>query len=179
MVNKPILLIVASEGFHPVEYGETKKILQEAGFTVKTASNSTAPAIAKDGSTTEVDLALRKVSVNDYAGIFFIGGPGAIENLDNETSHHIARDAMAKNVPVGAICISPLILVAAGVLQGKKATGWNEHGELEKAFKDHGVQYVPDKVVVDGTIVTASGPQAAQQFAEEIIGILQSSKTWG
>lgn len=37
MLAKVILLVIASEGYHPVEYGYTRKVLEEAGITVEVA----------------------------------------------------------------------------------------------------------------------------------------------
>jgi protease I len=168
-----VLFIVAYEGYQPIEYGEPKKLLEKAGFSVITASTRHGSALAKDGSTTPVDVILEKVNVDDYAGIFFIGGPGAMDHLDNATSYHIIQKAAQKKIPLGAICVSPRILAKAGVLQGKKATGWNADNALPEIYKEYGVLYSPEDVVVDGTIITATGPATAKKFGERIITLLK------
>jgi len=172
MALKSILLVVAYEGFQQVEYNEPKKILQDQGFTVVTASTKPGAAVAKDGSTTPVDILIDTVKVTDYVGIYFIGGPGALEYLDNETSYTLLKQAAHHKIPFGAICISPRILAAAGVLKGKKATGWNDDNELQSIFKEHGVIYEKTGVVVDGNIITATGPKTAQDFGKAIAKLL-------
>ena len=174
-----ILLIVASEGFQHIEYRTPKKVLEEAGFTIITASNKPSAAIAKDGSTTNVDVVLDQVNVNDYDGIFFIGGPGALEHLDNQTSYTVIKAAADAKKPLGAICVSTRILAKAGVLKQKRATGWDGDDLLGQLYHEHDVVYIPEEVVVDENIITATGPKAAQEFAEQIIMLLQSHKTWG
>lgn len=173
MALKSILLVVAYEGFQQVEYNEPKKILQANGFKVVTASTKPGAAVAKDGSTTPVDILLNQVNPTDYAGIYFIGGPGALEHLDNDISYHILKQAQKHHVPFGAICISPRILAKAGVLTGKKATGWNDDHELEAIFKNHNVTYQKQGVVVDGNIITATGPKTAQEFGNAIVKLLK------
>lgn len=179
MANSKVLLVIASEGYHHVEYGVPKKILTDTGFHVVTASNKAIPAIAKDGSTTEVDITIDKVNPKDYAGIYFIGGPGAMDHLDNETSYKLIKKAAKDGVPFGAICVAPRILAKAGVLKDKKATGWNFDNELGDIYAQHNVLFDKDEVVTDGNITTATGPPVAQQFAEEIVNVLQSGKAWG
>ena len=172
MALKTILLVVAYEGYQQLEYNEPKKILQDNGFTVVTASTKPGAAVAKDGSTTPVDILISKAKATDYAGIYFIGGPGALEDLDNQTSYTLIQQAAQHKVPFGAICISPRILAKAGVLKGKKATGWNEDNELPGVFKEHGVIYEKAGVVTDGTVITATGPKTAQDFGKAIVKLL-------
>jgi len=179
MAKEKVLLVVASEGYQQVEYNTPKKILENAGFTVVTASNKPEAAIAKDGSTTEVNIVLDNVNINDYLGIFFIGGPGALENLDNAVSYGIIKAAAQANMIFGAICVSTRILAKADVLKGKQATGWDGDNELGGIYKEHNVTYVPENVVVDGNVITATGPKAAEQFGQQIVAALQNHKGWG
>jgi putative intracellular protease/amidase len=179
MTSGKVLLVVASEGYQQVEYGVSKKILEEAGFQVITASNKKVPAIAKDGTSTDVDVVLENVKVEDYNGIFFIGGPGALDALDNSKSYRIIKEAAAKKMPFGAICISTRILAKAGVLKNKEATGWDGDGELKKVYDEYAISLSKKNVVTDGNIVTAVGPQNAQEFATQIIAVLQDNKGWG
>ncbi len=174
-----VLLIVAHEGFQPIEYHDTKKIVEEAGFTVITASDKAGTATDSEGKTIAVDLTLSHVKVAHYAGIFFIGGPGALEHLDNKSSYRIIKEAVQKYLPVGAICISTRILVKANALTRKRATGWNGDNELEKLYALYDVIYLPEPVVVADNIITAIGPSAAKIFGQEIISLINSNKGWG
>src|SRR5204862_5159838 len=105
MDETKVLFIIAFNGFQHIEYGIPKKIIEDAGFTAVTASDKAGTAIAKDGSMEHIDLPLDKVHPNHYSGIIFVGGPGALEHLDNNTSHKIIQEALQQNIPVGAICI--------------------------------------------------------------------------
>lgn len=180
MPNKKVLLIVASEGYQPIEYGHTRKILENAGVQVEVGSDSTNIATASDSkysqyATANVDVTLNQIDPNKYDGIFIIGGSGAIDYLNNQTTHKIMQKIAELERPCGAICISPRILVAAGILRGKKATGWNEDNNLEGIFKKYNSYYIEESVVVDGNIVTADGPKAAMSFGKAILALLQKS----
>ena len=174
---QPILLIVAHENYQPIEYQDPKRVLEENGYTVVTASNKSGTATAKDESTTTVDLTLEEIEPSDYAGIFFVGGPGAMDHVDGELAYYIAQRAQALRIPHGAICIATRILAAAGVLEEKEATGWNGDGMLPAIYEAYDVEYQPEKeVVVDGIIITATGPDAAVDFGNAIVNVLHNNE---
>jgi protease I len=180
MEETNVLFVIAFDGFQHVEYRIAKSVLENAEFTVITASDKMGTAIAADGSTQNVDYALDKINLNHYCGLFFIGGPGALEHLDNNTSYKIIQEAFHQNKPLGAICIATRIFAKAGILQGKKATGWDGDGELAAILAGCNAQYVStENVIVDDNIITATGPSAAQQFGDAIVDALQKKQSWG
>lgn len=179
MTNGKLLFIIAHEGFQHKEYGEPKKMLEEAGFPVVTASDGESPATGDDNSEVTVDILLDKVNPHRYHGIFFIGGPGSLDHLDNPTSYRIAQEAAKANLPLGAICAATRILAKAGALQDRHATGWNGDNKLEAIYQQYRVIYSREPVVVDDNIVTAIGPDFAAEFAQKIIQIIQDHKGWG
>jgi protease I len=170
--GKLVILVIASNGFQQVEYQNTKQVLEQNGITVITASNKMGGAVAKDNSTAFVDVALDKIDLSKCDGIFFIGGPGALEHLDNATSYKLLQEAKRRTIPYGAICISPRILATAGVLKGVNATGWDEDLELAGLFKARQVIYNKKPVVIDGIVVTADGPNSATAFGQAIVRVL-------
>lgn len=175
----PVLLIIASQGYQPMEYGQPKKILETHGIKVVTASNKPGTAIAKDGTRAHVDITTDKVKVEDYSGIFLIGGSGALENLDNETTYKIVQQAKELGKPFGSICISTRILAHAGVINSKKVTGWNGDNELDAILKDSGAIYIKKTCVLDassGNIITAVDPSCAQEFGKKILEVLNKQK---
>lgn len=174
MLQKVIILIIASQGFQATEYNAPKKVLQKAGYQVLTGSDKKGTAIAHDKSTAQVDLLVHDVDPASVAGIFFVGGGGALDRLDNQTSYDLIKKAYAQGILVGAICISPRILGAAGILKNKKAAGWDGDGKLDDVFKSYGVTRIHKDVVVDGNIVTAVGPHAAHEFGETIVSLLKT-----
>jgi protease I len=174
-MTKKVALIIAHEAYHQVEYNEPKKALETAGFTVIAVSNKAGTAKAKDNSTASVNKIISDLDVNEYAGIFFIGGPGALEHLDNQASYKIIQAARASHIPIGAICISTRILAHANILQGIEATGWNDDNKLADIYRDYKISYAPVDVMVCDGVVTATGPSVAKQFGDEIVTLLTQS----
>ena len=66
-----------------------------------------------------------------------------------------------------------MVLAQAGILKGKHATVYPDPVALHE-LKQHEVVYEDVGVVVDGNIVTASGPDYAKPFAEAILELLQA-----
>ncbi len=173
MTKKTVVLLIAHEGYHQIEYGVTREILaSDSNLTVLTASDEAGVAIAKDSSSTTVDLTIEQINPTTIDGLFLIGGPGAMTCLDKPEVYTLLQQMMALKKPYGAICISPRILAKANVLGGKKATGWDDDNKLEDIFKSYAVVKVDQPVVTDGNVVTATGPDAAQGFAQAILRVL-------
>jgi len=176
MNNKKIAFLIAWRDFQDIEYFVTKRVLQKSGAKVITVSVSLGTAVGYLGGEAEVDLLLDDIEVGKFDAVIFIGGQGCLEYLNNETSYVIAREVLSKGKILAAICISPVILAEAGLLKNKKATVWSD--TLEKgAIRDlekGGAIYQREEVVIDGNIITASGPPAAKDFAKSIIEALTS-----
>src|SRR5437868_10800293 len=108
-----VALIIAHTGYQQTEYSLPKHIIEAAGIGVVTVSDKPGTAIAKDNSTAHVDVTLAELQVSDYKAILFIGGPGALEHLDNPASYRILQDAVILRIVIGAICIATRILAKA------------------------------------------------------------------
>jgi len=61
-------------------------------------------------------------------------------------------------------------------LIGKKRTGRDGDDQLDTVFNKFDVERIKKDVVIDGNIVTATCPAAAQDFGKAIIQVLKSSK---
>lgn len=173
--EKSIVMIIAFRDFRDAEYFVPKEILEAAGAEMKTASNKLGVAVGADGGDTEVDLLVENLNLAEFAAVVFIGGPGCLENLDNENSYRVARETISQNKVLASICISPVILAKAGVLKGKKATVWSSPMDKVpvRILEENEAIYQEKSVVVDGKIVTANGPAAAEKFAKAIITALK------
>jgi len=169
---KSILFIIAHKGFQDNEFSIPRDILKAKGHKITVASSDTSLALGAMGSKVipdiTIDEALKRIV--EFDAVIFVGGGGAREYFDSSVAHQIARDT--KNI-IAAICIAPLILANAGVLNGKKATIWNDtSGTQKNLIESKGAVFVAQSVVVDGKLVTANGPGAAKLFGESIAELL-------
>ena len=174
--GKKVAMIIAFRDFRDAEYFVPKEILEKAGAKITTVSTKTGTAIGADGGDTEVDLLIENLNVADFDAIVFIGGPGCLEYLDNENSYKVVRETITQNKILGSICISPVILAKAGVLKEKRATVWSsplDRGPV-RILKENGAIYEDKDVVQDGKIITANGPDAAEEFGKKLVEDLTS-----
>lgn len=172
---KKVVIIVAYKDYQDIEYRDTREAFNEAGCQVKIASSSLGQASGKLGGSLEVDVTLSDLDVVDFDAVVFVGGPGAVEYVDDAQAHKVAKDVVTQDKVLAAICIAPEILAKAGVLEGKKATVWTSVGERGgiKVLEDGGAEYVAENVVQDGKIITANGPAAAKEFGKTIVEALR------
>ena len=162
--SRKALLVIAREGFQDHELAGTRSGLTEAGFQIILTSTRIGPCTGKSSSTEQATIALRDIDVSNYDRIAFIGGPGAAALAENDDAKAIAIATVEAGKVLGAICIAPTILAKAGVLRGKRATVWDEGGQQASVLESAGAVYTGEKVTVDGKIVTANGPSAAEEF---------------
>ena len=168
-----VLFVIAKNGFRDVEYFTPKEILENAGHIIKTASNekSGESAVGADGGETKIDLNINDAKADDFDAVVFVGGPGALENLDNEESYRLAREVSAKKKLLAAICIAPAILAKAGVLENRKATVWTSVSDKSAAeiLRKNKAEFIDEDIVEDGNIITANGPKSAEEFGEKLL----------
>ncbi|MDD5751879.1 MAG: DJ-1/PfpI family protein [Candidatus Peribacteraceae bacterium] len=173
-MSKNILLILAPTGYQDIEYQRTRAVLEQAGCVIVVASGRGGTAQGKFGGSVEQAVPLTGVQVEDFDAIVFIGGPGAEAYTRDPEALRIAHQAMRAEMPLGAICIAPLILAKAKVLGGRRATVWDDGQETQANILRHaGAQYTGDSVTRDGMIVTGNGPEASEEFGRTLVELMR------
>lgn len=170
MEGTKILMVVAPKDFRDEEYQKPREILEQAGAEITVASKGVTEAKGLQGAKVKIDKDLGQVNVDDYQALVFIGGPGSSIYFDDQTALNLAKSAFEKGKVVSAICIAPSILANAGILSGKKATAYSSEKDNLVA---KGAQYTDESVVVDGKIITANGPEAAEEFGKKLVEALK------
>jgi len=168
---KKALIIVAQKAFQPDEYLHTREMLEKSGISVKTASSKIGEAIGYYDVKANIDFAISSVSA-DFDAFVIIGGAGARNFLKDKALIKLLQIANKDRRIIAGICIAPIILAEAGILNGRKATVWNGDSEQEKFLISKGAKYIHQPVVVDGNIITADGPDSAYEFGKTIAKIL-------
>ena len=95
------------------------------------------------------------------------GGPGQNDQMADGPLHDWLRAADQGTAWTTSVCTGSLILAAAGLLAGRRATShWLALGEL----REHGVVPVAERVVFDGKYVTAAGVSAGIDMGLALAG---------
>lgn len=169
--GKRVLFIIAPKNFRDEELLTPKRVLHGRGAKIMTASTTVDTVLGMLGEKVKPDILLDSVKVDAYDAIIFVGGSGTTVLFDNAQAHRIAKEAKKQNKIIGAICLAPAILARAGVLEGCNATAFpSAKDDIQKG----GAKYVDRKVATCGKIITASGPDAAGDFAKAIQTMLET-----
>jgi protease I len=155
-------LFVIYERFEDNEYGVPRAILEDLGVVVTVASLTTEVTRGMAGTEVQPDALLADVHGGDYDAVIFVGGMGY--QVDDREGQRIAREAVAEGRVVAAICVAPLTLARADLVEGKRVTTATEPDVMEKA----GAIVTFAGVERDGNIITANSPGGARRFGETI-----------
>ncbi len=101
------------------------------------------------------------------------GGPGQQDLMEDEAALAFLRKQAATAKYVTSVCTGSLVLGAAGLLKGKRATC---HWAALEHLKPLGAIPVSEKVVIDGNIVTGAGVTSGIDFALTLAAILESEQ---
>ncbi|MBE0548205.1 MAG: type 1 glutamine amidotransferase [Rubrivivax sp.] len=159
-------LIVSADRFEDSELLEPARRLREAGVAVDIASTRRGVITGKHGHRVEVDKLVGAVDAADYDMLLLPGGQAPAALRGDAAVLRLVCSFVAAAKPVAAICHGPQLLAAAGVLQGRRATGYRTvAGELLGA----GAAYEDREVVVDGNLITSRQPADLPAFMDAVM----------
>jgi protease I len=166
MDAKRVLVLVA-EGFHDEEAAAPVTGLREKGVEVTIAAPKIGEITGKNGrETLEATLTPADCNPEDYDALVIPGG-GAPEVLRlEEDVLTLVRGFFALPArPVAAICHGPQVLISAGVLAGRQATGY---AGIRDDMRLAGARVVDRKVVVDDRLITSRTPDDLEAWVQAI-----------
>lgn len=166
---KKVALVIAEQQFRDEEYQVPRDLLQEAGFEVLTVSTTTDTAVGKLGMKVNPDTLIQDLRPEELDALVFIGGGGSEQYFTDPVAHELAKAMVEQDKVLGAICIAPVILANAKVLEGKNATVFPDGADV---LKQNGANYIDVNVIVDGKIITGNGPEAAEDFGRALVKLL-------
>lgn len=95
------------------------------------------------------------------------GGPGQSDQMDNETLLGWLRAVDSSSIWTTSVCTGSLLLAAAGLLEGRRATShWLALDELKRL----GAEPTGERVVFDGKYVTAAGVSSGIDMGLALLG---------
>ena len=98
------------------------------------------------------------------------GGPGQQDLMEDEAALSFLRKQAKTAKYVTSVCTGSLVLGAAGLLKGKRATS---HWAAVEHLAALGAIPVREKVVIDGNVVTGAGVTSGIDFALSLAAILE------
>ncbi|MGL6043282.1 MAG: DJ-1/PfpI family protein [Sandaracinobacteroides sp.] len=118
------------------------------------------------------------INADDFDALVIPGGfgdAGFYEDALSEPFLEVIRNFDKRQAPIAAVCVSALSLAAAGVLTGKRATVYHQIGGARKAeLEGHGAIFVDEPLVIDGHLMTSTGPGTGIELALKLLECLSS-----
>jgi len=169
----PRVLVPLAEGFEEIEALAIVDVLRRAEIEVVVAALQPGAVTSVRKISVLPDTTIDTISSDGFDMIILPGGQPGTDNLNNDPRiHRLLADFQATGKLIGAICAAPMILAAAGLLSGKRATSYPAYSN-----RLDGAVYDDRTVVTDGNIITSQGPGTAISFALAIVSRLTGERT--
>ncbi|WP_143315349.1 DJ-1/PfpI family protein [Clostridium sp. HBUAS56017] len=113
-----------------------------------------------------------EVCLGDYDGLYISGGRSPEYLRNNEDVVNIAKYFLTNSKPIAAICHGPQILVATGMLRGRKLTAYPSVAPEIRACGAEYIEVQGDNAVVDENLVTSPSWAAHTSILSEFLILL-------
>lgn len=173
------VLFLMANGFEETEFVTPFDYWQRGGLNVSLASISDSlDVVGAHGLAIKANVLLKdvvagtaqlsngsSVSLAGFDAVCLPGGGPGVQNLKASAAvAEVLHDFDSKGKWIFAICAAPLVLSKAGLLKARKCTcfpGCEEELDCK--------QFLTDRVVVDGNVITSRGAGTAEEFAFECL----------
>jgi len=149
------------------EYGKTPAGLVTAGLRgeIKCTWNFTV----------KPELMLSEIDISDYDALAIPGGfeeAGFYEDAYDERFLSVIREFDRQGKPVASVCVGALPVAKSGVLKGRNATTYDLESMRRGLLADLGAIVLDERIVIDGNIITSTGPGTAIDVAFALLEMM-------
>lgn len=162
---KTRVLCLLVDGFEEIELVTPVDLLRRAGIEVVVASLLRKTAVGRSGIRVEADASLASLDAGRFDLLLIPGGPGVEKLRKDGRAAMLAREFVAAGKPVAAICAAPLVLMDAGLLDGRRFT-------VHQSVRENLPGALDERVVEDGLLITSRGAGTAMDFGLALVARL-------
>lgn len=140
--------------------------LREEGIDTVLVGTGKKEYKSKEGYPAQEELSIKEAKADDFDAVVIPGGyaPDILRRYPE--INNFVKDMHDKGKVVAAICHAGWVLASAGILKGKKATGFYA---IKDDLVNAGAQFLDKEVVVDENLVTSRNPYDLPAFCSQII----------
>lgn len=165
-------VIITAQNFQDEEFTYPYYRLLEEGYSVDVATPDKLAVYGKYGVPARPTIDTKDLKAADYDLVVLPGGFEAPDRLRiRKEVLSFVKDMYEKNKVVAAICHGPWICISAGIIKGKRATGYMS---IADDIRNAGAIYVEEDVVIDGNLITAPHYRNNGDFMKATIKVLNN-----
>jgi protease I len=143
--------------------------LENARLEIVSPHPRTVKAMVHDkrGKVLRVDVPLSKAKPGRYEALLLPGGVMNPDALRPEPSAvRFVKEFFSRRKPVAAICHGPILLIEAGVLEGRTLTSYPS---IRTDLRNAGARWINRTVVADRGLVTSRKPADTPAFNNRML----------
>ena len=170
MPSRKKVAILIDDGYEDSEFIYPYYRLIEAGMTVDIVAEKKMVYRGKHGTTAKATESIHGLESRDYDAVYVPGGY-APERLRREPEMvAFVRSLYEEGKALCAVCHGPSLLASAGILKGKKVTGYHS---IKDDLKNAGAYYADKPVEQDENIITARDPKSLPAMMTLFLPLLE------
>lgn len=163
-------VIITAQNFQDEEFTYPYYRLLEEGYKVDVATPDEAAVYGKYGVPARPTMDTKDLKESDYDLVILPGGFEAPDRLRiRQEVLKFVKEMFENNKVVAAICHGPWICISAGIMKGRKATGFIA---IADDIKNAGATYLEEDVVVDGNLITAPHYRNNGDFMKAVFKVI-------
>lgn len=165
-------VIITAQNFQDEEFIYPYYRLLEEGYSVDIATPDKVVVYGKYGVPAKPTIDTKDLKESDFDLVVLPGGFEAPDRL------RVRKEVLKfvkemynnnNNKVVAAICHGPWICISAGIMNGKKATGYMS---IADDIRNAGATYLEENVVIDGNLVTSPHYRNNGDFMKAVLKVL-------
>jgi protease I len=156
-----IVVVPVNEGLHPRPSFERKPVTGRFGHTVPIP-------VMEEGKRYRIS-SLEALNTDQIDCLLFPGGYSPDALRLHAGTLKLVRACHQQGKLLAAICHGPWVLISAGIMAGKQATGY---AAVRDDLVNAGAEFLDVPAVKDGNILTGRVPDDLPEFCQEIIKAL-------
>lgn len=166
--------ILVENDYQELELWYPLLALKDAGAQVTVVGPQSGETYrGKNGYPVKAQKSAAEVQASEFEALVIPGGWAPDLMRRHPEMVRLVQEAHAQRKLVAAICHAGWLLVTAGILKGKRVTGFHS---IAQDLRNAGAIYLDEKVVRDGNLITSRVPEDLPAFTREIISTLEEAK---
>ena len=166
------VVIITGPNFQDEEFTYPYYRLLEEGYSVDVATPDKVIVYGKYGVPAKPTIDTKDLKASNYDLVILPGGFEAPDRLRiRKEVLSFVKEMHESNKVIAAICHGPWICISAGIMKGRRATGYMS---IADDIKNAGATYLEEDVVIDGNLITSPHYRNNGDFMKAVINTMNA-----